>query len=308
MADTTDFGTTSDLPVHVTVPGYRLRRQVGSDAIGIWLDAEQESLGRKVTVKVLKPEYEHHQGARREFLTEMDRLSGLDHPNLVRVIDTEQEGLLALVTERTGIRMLDSIIVSGKPTGEDVSLGHVRNVARALEYLQEQELAHKCVTPRLVSLREDGGDRLVTFRYVVTLDELAKLKGRIAQDPNYIAPEQVGGEFPIGPRTHCYHLAAILFHLLTGHPPHGSGSPQELARAHLTQEFPSLKRYQPFLGKGIYDLVSACTHKDPDDRPELDQVADGLDHLLEGRDPGVAPGGQGRGIATPRRRRRRRRR
>jgi serine/threonine-protein kinase len=308
VTDTTDFGTASDLPVEVTVPGYRLLRPVGSDAIGIWLDAEQESLGRKVTVKVLKPEYEHHQGARREFLAEMDRLAGLDHPNLVRVIDTRREGVLALVTEHTGTRMLDGIIEAGKPTGEEVSLGHVRNVARALEYLQEQGLAHRNVTPRLVCLREGGGDRLVTFRCVLTLEDLARLKGRLAQDPSYVAPEQVGGEFAVGPKTHCYHVAAILFHLLSGHPPHGTGSPQELARAHLTQEFPSLKRYQPFLGKGIYGLVSACTQKDPDERPKLDEVADGLDELAAGRDPGISPGGAPRGIPTPRRRRRRRRR
>ena len=48
MTFDTDFGTASNLPVHITVPGFRLRAQVGSDVIGLWFDAEQESLGRKV--------------------------------------------------------------------------------------------------------------------------------------------------------------------------------------------------------------------------------------------------------------------
>ena len=301
-----DTGTASTLPFSVSVPGYRLRREAGSDAVGLWFDAEQQSLGRKVTIKVLKPQFEAHETARREFLAEMDRLSQLDHNNIPHVLDSVREGTLVLVVERIGGRTLEELLVPGKPAGEATALRVARGVARALAYLVEHGLAHKNVTPRLITLREDGEPRVVTFRNVVSLEELGGLRGRITQDPLYVTPEQLGGDEPIGPAAHGYHVAALLYHLLAGRPPH-EGDAQEVARAHYKEPFPSLKRIQPFLPPGFYDLIAACTARSPADRPPLPRVVEALEALAEKKDPGLAkPDAKGAG-AAPRPRRRRRR-
>jgi len=304
VTDSYDSGTASTLPFAVNVPGYRLRREAGSDALGLWFDAEQESLGRKVTIKVLKAQYEAHEGARRDFLAEMDRLSKLDHSNLPHVLDSVREGTLVLVIERIGTRTLGELLVPGKPAGEATALKVARGVARALAHLVEHGFAHKNVTPKLIALRDDNEPRVVTFRNVVTLEELGGLRGRITQDPLYVAPEQLGGEEPIGPAVHSYHVAALLYHLLAGRPAH-EGEPQEVARAHFKEPFPSLKRIQPFLAAGIYDLIAACTARSPAERLPLERVVEALEALAEKRDPGLAkpePKGE-----APRARRRRRR-
>ena len=305
MQDDSDLGTSSTLPNGVQIPGYRLRREAGSDAIGVWFDAVQESLRRYVTVRVLKPQLEAHEAARREFLAEMERLSPLVHPNLARVIDSHREGTLFLVVERLAAQTVAQLLEPGKPLGAAVALKITRGLARALAYLAEHGYAHKNVTPRLVSLREDGEPRLATFRNVITFEELAALRGRLAQDALYVAPEQLAGEEPIGPRTPCYQIAAFLFHLLAGRAPH-EGEVKEVARAHLTQPFPSLKRFQPFLAQGIYDLVAACTRRETAERPDLPRVVTALEALVEGRDPGLKDEAKGP-IVAPRPRRRRRR-
>jgi serine/threonine-protein kinase len=308
VGSSSDSGTLSDLPVNVSIPGYRLRRPVGSDAIGIWFDAEQESLGRKLTLKVLKPEYEQHTAARNDFLAEMDRLAPIDHPNLARVLDSVREGTLALVTERIGIDSLARLLEPEMPLGEETALHYARCVARALHHLLGVGLAHKNVSPRLVSLHEDRGCRLVTFRHVLALEDLAKLKGRLVQHPDYVAPEQIAGHDDVGPTTHSYHVAALLFHLLAGVPPHGHGSPKEIAKKHFSEDFPHLKRLQPFLKpKGIYEFIDACTQRSPEERPDLARVIDALDDLVAGRSPGLAPTTTKPAVA-PRSRRRRRRR
>ena len=216
MSDTTDIGTASTLPVNVQIPGYRLRRQAGSDSIGLWFDVEQESLGRKVTLKILKPQYEQHEAARREFLAEMDRLAALDHPNLPRVLDTMRGDLLVLVIERVGAKTLEALLRPGKSLGVGPSLQHAIGLARALDYLADQGLAHKNVCPSLVAMRDQGGCRLVTFRNVVTLEQLAALKGRLAQAAAYVAPEQLAGEDPVGATAHVYHIGALVFHMVAG--------------------------------------------------------------------------------------------
>jgi serine/threonine-protein kinase len=304
--DSYDSGTASTLPFNVQVPGYRLRREAGSDALGIWFDAEQTSLGREVTLKVLKAQYEAHEGARREFLAEMDRLAQLHHPNLPGMLDSIREGTLVLVVERIPERTAEELFVPGKPAGEATSLRLARGLARALAHLVEKGLAHKNVTPKLIALREDGEPRLVTFRNIVSLEELGGLRGRITQDPLYVAPEQLGGEDPIGAAAHAYHVAALLYHLLAGRPAH-EGTPQEVARAHYKEPFPSLKRIQPFLATGIYDLIAACTARAPADRLPLPRVVEALDALVEKRDPGLAQPESKGPIEAPRPRRRRRR-
>lgn len=301
-----DTGTASSLPFSFQVPGYRIRREAGADALGLWFDAEQERLGRKVTLRVLKPQFEAHEGARREFLVEMDRLSQLDHPNLPHVLDTVREKTLVLVVERIGSRQLQTLLVPGKPAGEAVSLKVMRGVARGLAALVEHGLALRNVTPRLVTLRDDNEPRVTLFRGVVSLEELGGLRGRLAQDALYVAPEQLGGEDPIGPAAHSYHVAALLYHMLAGRAPH-EGDPQEVARAHFKEPFPSLKRIQPFLASGIYDFIAACTTRSPAERLPLPDAVEALEALVDKKDPGLkAPEGGG-GPAAPRARRRRRR-
>jgi len=305
----TDFGTSNDLPVDLKIPGYRLRRLVGDDRLGLWFDAEQESLQRKVTIRVLRPEFAGHDAARRDFLAEVERLAPLSHPNLLRVLDSSREGDLVLVTERIGSSRLEDELGSGRPLGEAASLGWAYKIARALHYLAARGLAPRNLTPRLIALLEDGGCRLVTIRNVTTFEEMRAQKGKLIQDANYVAPELLAGEFDPGPGTACYEVASLLFHMLTGQPPHGQGVPKEIAKKHFLEPFPSLKRLQPFLSPGIYDVMAACTVKDPGQRPETAALVEAIEALADGRDPGIEPPeGAGPKSAAPRPRRRRRRR
>ena len=134
-----------------------------------------------------------------------------------------------------------------------------------------------------------------------SVEELAALKGRLAQDPNYVAPEQIGGPYSIGPRAHTYQVGALLYHMLVGLPPHVATTPVETAMAHLNKEFPSLRRLQPFLAADIHELIASCSRRDPEERPDLGELSTLLSALIE-RGPTAGKGG------SPRRRRRRRRR
>ena len=312
MADSTDtFGTSSSLPVSFKIPGYRLRRQVGSDAIGLWFDAEQVSLGRKVTVKVLKPQYEIHDGAIKQFGEEMDRLASLDHENLIRVIDSMRDERLVLVTERIGIKTLEAMLRPGKPLTEGQAILYALGVAKAVQYLAGNGYAYKNLSPQNILPRDDTGCRLVTFRNIIPLAEQVALRGKVAQDVHYIAPEQLTGDDPIGPASHVYQLGTLMFHMLAGQPAF-QGDTKTVARAHVTQAMPSLRRYQPFLDKRILNFVGACAQREMDRRPGLVAVIDGLQLLLDGKDPGIAPepseSGPAGTASAPKPRRRRRRR
>ncbi len=305
MSDPFDLSTTGDLPVTVQIPGYRLRRQVGEDSIGLWFDAEQQSLGRKVTLKVLRPQFEEHAGALAEFRQEIERLTKLVHPNLIKVLDTIEAPVLALVTERFIGPTLQDLLAPGKPLGQERALRLARGIASGLAHLDAAGLAHKNVTPGFLQVLEDGGCRLALFRMAIPLAEQAALKGRLAQDPQYVAPEQLAGDDPIGPKTPVYQVGALLFHMLAGRPPFEPGTPQEVARAHLRTEFPSLKRAQPFLQPAVQELVEECTARDPEERPDLAELIATLDGMVTRK--GGAGGAAASDAPVARRRRRRRR-
>ncbi len=285
MHHTSDLGTSANLPITTKIPGYRFRRESGSDRIGIWLDAEQESLGRKVTVKILRPELEEVEAAQREFLAEMDRLLTLDHSGLLRVLDTVRTPPLALVTERAAGATLQGLLDEKKPMGPKSSARLARSVLGALIYLESKDLAHKNVTPSFIQLKADDQTRLVTFRNIISIDSQKALKGKLVQDANYVAPEQLGGSFDIGPNTIVYQVASLWFHMLAAQPPHVADLPLEVAKLHFHKDFPSLRRLQPFLAPPIYDVFARCGAKDPSHRISPSELMDALTAVAEGRTP-----------------------
>jgi len=301
MAPSYDLSTSGDVPMAVEIPGYRLRRQVGEDSLGLWFDAEQLSLKRKVTIKLLRAQYEAHEGARREFLAEMDRLAPLAHPNVLRVLDSIRTTTFALVTERYAPPTLDDFLHGTKPLQQPRAIVTARGLARALDYLAKKGLAHKNVTTKLLQILDDGEARLATFRNVIPMGEQVALKGRLAQDSRYVAPEQVGGDDAVGPRTACYQVGALLFHMLAGRPPHAGATPAETAKAHLRSEFPSLRRLQPFLPNPLCDFVARCTSREASARPDLEEIVGALDELA----PTTPLGGVAEAPVLKRRRRRR---
>ena len=189
-----------------------------------------------------------------------------------------------------------------KPVPRETALRYLVDAARGLAYLHGKGFTHKNLGPAMLAINDSDVCRVVTFRNIVTFDELAALRGKLMQDARYVAPEQLGGEKPIGPAATTYQLAAILFHMLAGRPPHELGSAKETALAHFRQPFPALRGKAPFLPAGIYALVEECTARDPDERPDASAMADRMEAILEGKDT------SGKGAAPrPRRRRRRRR-
>ncbi len=306
MTQSTDFGGTTELPISTEIKGYRFRFLSGEDKIGLWIDAEQESLGRTVTVKVLRPEFENNEIAQREFLAEMDRLTKLDHPVLLRVLDTIRTPPLALVTDRVAAHTLKDILEQDKPVEPRLAARAGHSLARGLKYLYDEGWAHKNLTPTLIQVRGDDTCRLVTFRNIIPFERLIALKGKLAQDANYVAPEQLAGEHEVGATTPCYQIACLIFHAVSGKPPHQGRTPMDVARAHLHKEFPSLKMRRAFLPDALYELIDAATVRDPEARPSLDEMAETLGAIGSGGRRKSGPAGPSKDAPVLKRRRRRR--
>src|SRR5262245_64857846 len=73
---------------------FRLVRRLGSGGMGVVYEAEQESLGRRVALKVVRPELLYFEGARERFRREIEAVARLSHPAVVPVLASgEQDGV-----------------------------------------------------------------------------------------------------------------------------------------------------------------------------------------------------------------------
>jgi eukaryotic-like serine/threonine-protein kinase len=108
---------------------FRLLQPLGGGGMGVVYLAEQEPLGRKVALKLIRPEHLYFPGARERFQREVDAVARLQHPGIVPVYTVgEAEGVPYFAMEHVAGKSLAQCIADlkalGKPveemTGEDL--------------------------------------------------------------------------------------------------------------------------------------------------------------------------------------------
>src|SRR5919198_6249552 len=72
--------------------GFRVRSLLGEGAMGTVYLAEETATGQRVALKLLAPELARDERFRRRFLRETEVAASLDHPHIVRTLDSGEEG------------------------------------------------------------------------------------------------------------------------------------------------------------------------------------------------------------------------
>jgi serine/threonine-protein kinase len=117
---------------------------------------------------------------------------------------------------------------------------------------------------------------------------LAELAGEGLRDENpefvlgtpaYISPEQLRGLAPTD-RSDQYGLGAVLFELLTGHPPYHHDDLRTLCMMHLTAPIPLVESPHGPLPPKLADIVTTCLQKTPQARfPGMRALLVALDEI-----------------------------
>ncbi|MFE9064669.1 serine/threonine-protein kinase [Streptomyces violaceusniger] len=281
---------------------YRMVRQLGEGGMGQVWEAQDESLGRRVAVKVislLAGGGSHGDEARARFLREARITARLQHPNIVTIHDlgeTGAEGDKApfLVMELVRGEGLDAMLRRGVVSLRDAARWGAQ-LCDALAEAHDAGVLHRDVKPSNILITPSGIVKVLDFGVArgadpyATADRLTRT-GFIVGTPPYMAPEQARG-FP-EPRSDLYALGCLLFELITGRLPFQAPDTVGYLSAHLTQEPPTPSSVSPGISPAWDDLVLALLHKDPDQRygnaADLAQALRHLDHA-----PGHTPPGGG---------------
>lgn len=191
----------------------------------------------RAALKVLNPQLLWDEGKRRQLIREVEALTQLDHPNLIRYIGCgEQQGEIFYAMGLCRGGSLTSLVARCGPLPERAAALVGLQVAGGLRELARRNLIHRDIKPSNVMLAEEidpttgEGDlarcfeahesiiRLVDFGLVNAQEDEGQSRQGFAGSPMYASPEQLR-EQPLDARSDIYSLGMTLWHLLEGKPP-----------------------------------------------------------------------------------------
>lgn len=247
---------------------YRLERLLGEGGMGRVHAATDTRLGRRVAVKVLAAGRTSTRSARR-LEREAILAARVHHPNVVAIFDAgHHEGSPYLVMELVeGTNAADLLAADG-PLPVERAVDLAGQVLDGLAAMHELDLVHRDITPANILLA-DGVAKLADLGIASDPDdaELALTRpGELLGTAAYLAPERVTGE-PATARSDLYAVAAVVYELLSGSPPHARGDAGATALAHLLDDAPPLSEAAPGVPPAVAAAVDAGLAREPADRP-----------------------------------------
>ncbi|WP_263164154.1 serine/threonine-protein kinase [Streptomyces sp. SCSIO ZS0520] len=258
---------------------YRLLDLIGRGGMGEVWRARDESLGRQVAVKCLKPtgpkaDRELGQGLRARFRREAQVAAALQHHGVTVVHDFgDADGVLFLVMELLEGRNLSQLLDDND--GRPLPVGEVEEIAAqlaaALAYTHEQSVVHRDLKPANIVRCLDGTVKICDFgiaRLGHDIGFTAKITGTgIAMGtPHYMSPEQIGGGH-LDERSDLYSLGCVLYEIATGAPPFDLGDTWSILVGHrdTAPEPPAEQRGE--LPGYLDEVILTLLAKEPEDRP-----------------------------------------
>ena len=286
------------------VPGFSLIERLGEGAYGeVWL-AREDKTGKHVAIKF----YTHRRGLDWSLLNrEVEKLALLyTSRNIVRLIDVGwQSDPPHYVMEYLERGSLETLLAEGTPEPEE-AVRIIRSVCQALVHAHGRGVLHCDLKPANVLLDSDLEPRLCDFGQSRLSHEQNPALGTLF----YMAPEQASLDAIPDARWDVYALGALLFQLLTGHPPYRT--PKNEARLKETTTLEErLQAYREIVtttprprehyrvagaDRRLLEIVDRCLHLDPERRYSNAQAVLDVLYIRERQrrvQPLVAMGGIG---------------
>ncbi len=289
---------------------YKLLGQVGTGGMSTVYLGEHVVMQRRVAIKVLPK----HRVADTSYLARFHRearaAAALDHPNIVRAYDVDNEGNTHfMVMEFIDGRDLQQTVKRGGPLDYARAADYIRQAAEGLADAHAHGLIHRDVKPANLLVDQRNTIKVLDLGLArFTDDEHASLTVQYDENvlgtADYLAPEQAVDSHGADARADIYGLGCTMYFLLTGHPPFPDGTLPQRLMAHQRQQPSPIAKDRP---DAPTDLVAICMKmmaKKPADRYQsMTEVAEVLRCWLadnsQGSQVGVSPGGKTGGVAPP---------
>ena len=251
---------------------YTLKASLSQQADNaVWL-AQDEVLGKEVTLHFVPSPILRDQRAVAELRQEVKRNRQLIHPNILRVYDyVEDAGSAAVSMDKFEGEGLAEILKSKGGLEPQEIQPWISQLAETLSDAHRIQLIHRDLSPENLIIRPNGSILVTSFGIARSMRDAMERAGLAKGDAAHLAlmsPQQIDGERAV-PADDVYGLGALIFELLTGRPPFvGNDLVPQIRKAHP----PSINSLRADLGKSPVpdswqSVVDACLAKTPEQRP-----------------------------------------
>ncbi len=245
---------------------YKLLEEIGRGGQGVVYRAHQKSLNRTVALKVIGLGHWATEAHLKRFRREAEAAARLEHPGIVPIHEVgEHDGSCYFSMKFIEGGQLDAVARrEAMPIRRAAQL--IAKVARIVHYAHEHHILHRDIKPGNILLDGKGEPHLTDFglaRLVETESTVTRTM-EVLGTPSYMAPEQaVGNNAAVSSVTDVYGLGAVLYQLLTGHPPFAGGTTYETIRLLLETEPRQPRLWNPKIDRDLSTICLKCLEKDP---------------------------------------------
>lgn len=254
------------VPGQIVADRYRVERWLGSGGSAMVHEVTDLQTGTRLALKVLAvPSADAAQIAR--FRQEVEHTRVLEHPNIVRVYDVGVDGDRHFITTELLVGMdLKHRLLGPRPTLAE-ALRWLTHAAAALEHAHAHGVLHRDVKPGNLFLTKPGVLKLMDFGLAKSAHVVGvTAQGAVLGTPEYMAPEQISGAFPISPATDLYALGVVAYEVLTGQLPFRHPQAVPLMFLHVQQPPTPPRTLCPALPEPFERMVLKLMRKNPDER------------------------------------------
>jgi serine/threonine-protein kinase len=267
----------SDRLQKVLATKYRLESLVGTGGMGVVYAARHLRTEHRVAIKFLREEVLRDDELRRRFMLEAKAVANLSHPNIVRVLDFDEDDAYGpyIILELLDGESLAQQLRERGPQSPEQALSVLVPIMHALDYAHAERVLHRDVKPANIFLHRESDGRatpkLLDFGIVRLLDVRSGLRTRPSAPPGtpiYMAPEQAHGSQPLSPATDVWSMGVTVYECLTGRAPFENDRAERVFAAVLAGEYEPLQERLPHLptAAALQRAIAGALASDPAQR------------------------------------------
>ena len=226
---------------------YEIGEVIGRGGMAEVHEGKDLRLGRRVAVKILRPDLARDPSFQARFRREAQSAAALNHPNIVAVYDTGEDLLVSedgarvvvpyIVMEYVDGMTLRQLLASGRRLLPERALEITAGVLAALDYAHRHGIVHRDIKPANVMLTRTGDVKVMDFGIARAMNDVGTTMtsaSAVMGTAAYLSPEQARGEV-VDARSDLYSTGVLLYELLTGRPPFTGDSPVSIAYQHVSE-------------------------------------------------------------------------